>query len=256
MGIVSEAQIGVFILVLARVGGVIVAGPVFGSRQVPAQAKIGLAVMLSLIFTPLLMDRATLVPREFLPFAILAARELLVGLAVGLAVAVIVAGLQMGSRLIGVQMGFGLGGVLDPVSGNDSGVLDTFYMVLATIIFLVANGHHAMIMALARTFELAPFATLEAPAVNPLQVMALVQAVMIVALRVVMPIMAALLIADVGLGLISRAAPQIQILIVGAPIKIGLGLFILAISTPMTTTLMRSVSAGVGNSVTALLGGG
>jgi flagellar biosynthesis protein FliR len=253
--VISEGEIAVFILVLARVGGMLVAAPVLGSRQVPVQSKIGLAVMLSLIFTPLLADRATLIPAGLLPFALLAGRELLVGLAVGLAVSLVVTGMQMGSRLVGVQMGFGLGGVLDPVTGNDSGVLDTFYMVLATLIFLVADGHHAMIMALARTFELAPFATMEAPAVDPLQVMAMIQAVVVVALRVVMPIMAALLLADVGLGLISRAAPQIQVLIVGMPIKIGLGLFVLAISTPMTAMLMRSLSTGVGKSVTTVFGG-
>jgi flagellar biosynthetic protein FliR len=255
MTVFSSTYIAVFGLVLARVGGLLVAAPVFGARQVPAQSKIGLAVMLSLIFTPLQIGRAEAIPPGTVAFGILVGRELLIGLAVGFAVSLIFTGMQVGSHLVGIQMGFGLGGVLNPMSGSDSGVIDGFYTILATVIFFTANGHHAVLAAMARTFELAPVAGTQLPAVNPVQVMTLLQSVLVVALRISMPAIAALLLADVALGLVSRAAPQIHVMIEGAPVKIAVGLILLAASAPTSAMLMDAVFRNIGRSATTLIGG-
>lgn len=255
MTVFSFAYVAVFGLVLARVGGLLVAAPIFGGRQIPAQSKVGLAVMLSLIFTPLQLGRAAAVPPGALAFGFLVGREVLVGLAVGFAVALIFTGLQVGSHLIGIQIGFGLGGVLNPESGADSSVIDGFYSVLATVIFLTANGHHAVLAALARTFELAPVAGTQLPAVNPVQVMALIQSVFVVALRIALPAIGALLLADVAMGLVGRAAPQMQVMVVGAPVKIVVGLTLLAASLPTAAMLMDATFRNIGRTVAALLGG-
>lgn len=251
----SFAYIAVFGLVLARVGGLLVVAPIFGGRQVPAQSKIGLAVVLSLIFTPLQISHAAAIPPGAVAFGFLIGREVLVGLAVGFAVALIFNGVQVGSHLIGIQIGFGLGGVLNPESGADSSVIEGFYSVLATVIFLTANGHHAVLAALARTFELAPVAGSQLPSINPVQVMALIQSVFVIALRIALPAIGALLLADVAMGLVGRAAPQMQVMVVGAPVKIVIGLIMLAASIPTTTMLMDAVFRNIGRSVTALLGG-
>lgn len=175
MGLIPAADTAVFGLVLARVSALLVVAPIFGAQQLPAHSKLGLALVLSLIFTPLQAGRASLILPGDITYAILIGREALIGLSVGFAVALIVTGVQMGSRLVGVQMGFGLGGVLDPNSGADFGVVDAFYSVLATVIFLTANGHHAVLTALARTFDLSPIADAGLSAIDPIQVMALIQ---------------------------------------------------------------------------------
>ena len=255
MGLVPAADTAVFGLVLARVSGLLIVAPIFGAQQLPAHSKLGLALVLSLIFTPLQAGRASLIPPGDITYAILVGREALIGLSVGFAVALIFTGVQMGSRLVGVQMGFGLGGVLDPTSGADSGVLDAFYSVLATVIFLTANGHHAVLTALARTFDLSPIADAGLPAIDPIQVMALIQQVFVIALRIALPVTGALLLADVGLGMIGRAAPQMQVMVVGAPVKVTVGTMLLAASTPITVMLMQAVFRNIGRSVTMLLGG-
>ena len=242
-------------LVLARVGGLFVSAPVFSARQIPNQTKIGLAIVVALVFTPLQMEHARAVPPGALAFGVLAGRELLIGLAMGFAVALIFTGIQMGSQLIGIQMGVGLGGVLNPMSGADSSTIDGFYMVLATLIFLLSNGHHAALASLARTFDLAPVGEATLPLVNPQQVMALVQAVFVVAIRVALPAVAALLLTDVALGLAGRAAPQMQVMVVGMPVKMAVGLAFMAFSTPTSAMLMDAVFRGLGRSVTAPLGG-
>jgi flagellar biosynthesis protein FliR len=255
MTVFSSTYIAVFGLVLARVSGLMVAAPVFGARQVPAQSKIGLAVMVSLVFTPLQTGRIEALPTGTAAFGLLVGRELLIGLAVGFAVSLIFTGIQVGSQLLGVQIGFGFGGLINPSSGADSSALDGFFNVLATVIFLAANGHHAVLVALGRTFELAPVAGSTLPAVNPLQVMALIQSVFVVALRIAMPTLGALLLTDVAMGLIGRAAPQMQIMVIGAPVKIVVGLIFLAVSTPTTAMLMDAAYRNSGASVTRLLGG-
>jgi flagellar biosynthetic protein FliR len=251
----SHLSIVTFGLVLARVGGLFVSAPVFSARQIPNQTKIGLAIVVALVLTPLQMEHARSVPPGMLTFGVLAGRELLIGLAVGFAVALIFTGIQMGSQLIGIQMGVGLGGVLNPMSGADSSTIDGFYMVLATLIFLLSNGHHAALAALARTFDLAPVAEASLPPVNPQQVMALIQAVFVVAIRVALPAIAALLLTDVALGLAGRAAPQMQVMVVGMPVKMAVGLGFMALSTPTSAMLMDAVFRGLGRSVTAPLGG-
>src|SRR5262249_11051226 len=155
-----------------------------------------------------------------------------IGLAVGFAVSLVFTGVQMGSQLVGIQMGFGMGGVLNPMSGVDSSVIGGFSMVLATVIFFTANGHHALLTALVRTFDLAPLGEATVPAVNPVQVMVLFQAIVVVALRIALPAIAALLLTDVALGLVGRAAPQIQVMTEGLPIKIAVGLVMLSASAP------------------------
>jgi flagellar biosynthetic protein FliR len=254
MTVLSSTYIAVFGLVLARAGGLLVAAPVFGTRQIPAQSKIGLAVMLSLVLTPLQIGRAATPPADPVAFGILAGRELLVGLAVGFAAALIFTGIQIGSRLVGIQIGFGFGEVLDPHSGTGSGVIDGFYTVLATVIFLAANGHHAVLAALVHTFQVAPVGG-ALPAVNPTHVMALVQAVFEVALRIVLPTTGALLLADAAMGLVSKAAPQMQVMVTGAPVKVAVGLVMLAASLPTTVMLMQAVFRNLSASIVALLGG-
>ncbi|MFN8557180.1 MAG: flagellar biosynthetic protein FliR [Dehalococcoidia bacterium] len=255
MTVFSSADIAVFALVLARVSGLTIVAPIFGARQAPAQSKIGLAVMVSLILTPLEIGRAAAIPPGAVAIGLLVGRETLVGLAVGFAISLIFTGIQLGSRLIGIQIGFGLGGVINPESGADSSAIDGFYSVLATLIFLTANGHHGVLAALVRTFDLAPLAAAEAPAVNPIQVMALVQSVFMIAIRIALPVIGAMLVADVAIGVAGRAAPQMQIMGSELPLKIVVGLAFLAISMPTTAMLMEAVYRNAGQRIAALLGG-
>ncbi len=250
----SADYIAVFGLVLARVGSLMVTAPIFGGKQVPNQVKAGIAIVLALVFTPLQMKAAPAVPPGLISYGLLAGREALVGLALGFAVGVVFSGIQMGSQLVGVQIGFGLGGVLNPSSGAESNVIDSFYGVLATVIFLAANGHHTVLEALSRTFQIAPIGQAQAPSISPDQVLAMVQEVIVIALRIAMPAVAALLLADVVLGLLGRAAPQMQVMIVGAPVKIAAGLLLLAASTPTTAALMDAVFRGLNHSIGTLLG--
>jgi|SRR5579875_2063819 len=249
----SSVGVAVFGLVLARVSGLIATMPVFGSAQVPRQVKAGIAVVLALIFTPIELAKNPSLPQSYLFYGLLAGRELLIGLALGFATGLIFRGIQMGSSLLGVQIGFTIGGIFNPTSGIEAGVLDSFYAVLAAVIFLTANGHHAVLAALNQTFTAAPLGQLAPPSVSFGQTIAMVQTVFEAALRIILPVMATLLLTDVALGLISRAAPQIQVFFVGSPAKVFAALIMLGASTPAAAALMDAIFRSLNRTIAQLL---
>jgi flagellar biosynthetic protein FliR len=153
-------------------------------------------------------------------------------------------------------MGFGLGAVFDPITGTEFGAFDQFYSILATLVFFSINGHHIVVQALAETTLAIPLGTFDPFALDPGGITALVAGLTVTAVRLAMPVMAALTLTDVGMGIVSRTVPQMQVLIVGAPIKIGVGVLVLGASLPATMTIMNGVfGASLAGSGQALLGG-
>ena len=130
-----------FLLVLARLSAAIVAAPILGARAVPPQTKIGLALLLSLIVVPLQGQQLTAIPTNLFVFVSLVGSEVLVGIALGIGISLVFSAMEMGASLISVQMGFGIGGIFDPLSGAQTGAIEQFYRVFVTLIFFAMNGH-------------------------------------------------------------------------------------------------------------------
>ncbi len=234
----SPLYIQNFALVLTRISTVFVAAPVFGNRAFPAQAKIGLAVFVSLIFLPLQSRELVAVPNGLVGLALALGREAAVGLIVGFSLLLVFIGLEMAAEVLGIQMGFGLGGLLDPISGVSSSVLQQFYIVLVTLAFLTANVHYLLLEGIGRTFEIVPINTFDAAALDMQGMVLLSAAMFVLALRIALPVMAALFLADVALGLVARSFPQLNVLIVGLPLKVFVGLAVLVLSLSATTAII------------------
>ena len=230
-----------FLFVLARLSAAVVAVPIFGARGVPAMTKIGLAVLLSLIVLPLQAAPAGPAPGNLLVFASVLGSEVLVGLAIGVAASLVFHALEMGASLVGVQMGFGLQGVIDPLTGAQSSVIDQFYRLLVTLIFFAINGHYLVIGGLLQTFEVVPPGTADLTLIAGERVTPFFTALFVVALRIAMPVMGALMLTDLAMGLVARTVPQMNVLIVGFPLKIGVGVLVLAASVPLMAAFMGRV---------------
>lgn len=233
-----------FLLVLIRTSALLVSAPLLSQRGIPAWTKIGFAVFFSLVLVPANIDHLPGEPQTLAALVEGVLREALFGLALGLAMQLIFLGMQMGSYLIGVQLGFGLGQVIDPQSGAQFGVLDQFYAVLVALVFFTVNGHHVVIQALSETVVAVPPGTFDPLALTAGGVASLATGLMVTAVRVAMPVVVALFLTDVGMGFVARTAPQTNILISGAPVKIGVGLVVLGASLPATMALMRIVIEG------------
>ena len=230
-----------FLLVLARLSAAIVAIPLFGARGVPPQAKIGLALMLSLIVLPLQQQPLAPISTNLLVFASLMGSEVLVGLAVGIAISLVFHALEMGASLVGVQIGFGFAGIVDPLTSQQTGVMDQFYRVLVTLVFFSVNGHYLVVSGLMQTFEIVPPGTADLTVIAGERVIPFFTSLFTVAIRIALPVMGALMLTDLAMGLVARSVPQMNALIVGMPLKIGVGLIVLAASIPMLTAFMGAV---------------
>lgn len=230
-----------FLMVLARISAAIVAMPLFGARGVPAQAKIGLAVLLSLIVLPLQSTPTMLLPSSLLVVASLIGSEVLVGITIGIAVTIAFHALEMGSTLVGVQMGFGMASVLDPTSGEQIGSLDQFYKLLVTLVFFAVNGHLIVVQGLLNSFDVVPPGTADLSLIAGDRVIPFFASLFVVAIRITLPVVGALLLTDVAMALVGRTVPQMNLLIVGFPVKIGVGLLVLVAALPVLVSFMGAV---------------
>ena len=230
-----------FLLVLGRLTAAFAVMPIFGTRGVPPQATIGLALILSLVVLPLQQPPPVPVPTDLLPFAAQLGSEVIVGLALGTAVLMVFQALEMGASLVGVQMGFGMAGVVDPMTGAQSGVMEQLYRLIAALVFFAVQGHLLVVSSLVDSFALVPPGTADLSLIAGDRAALFFAELFAVAVRIALPVAAALLLAEVALGLVARTVPQMNILIVGFPAKIAVGLVVIVIALPAMTSFMSVV---------------
>ena len=219
-----------YLVVLMRVASFLFALPIFGPG-VPALAKLGLAGGITLILAPAVAGTA--IPEELGRFAALAVEEVAVGLALGLAVTTILSAVHLAGQLIDIPIGFGMVNVIDPQTGMQVPVVAQFKFALSMLVLFTVNGHHALLAALGQSLVVLPpgFAALR-PEAAGVGVDAF-GAMFLLAARISLPIVAALFIADVVLGIVARAVPQINVFFVGIPLKIGVGVLLMILVLPV-----------------------
>src|SRR5438045_2165199 len=146
----------VFLLVFFRITGVMMLAPVFGSAMAPAPVKIFLSVVLSLLFFPLVQSKGAPVAIEGTVLALAVAWELAVGLLIGFASAMLFAGVQLGGHLIDQELGILQANMLDPLLNEQISIMGQFKVLLATLVYLLINGHHLLIGAVSDSFRAVP----------------------------------------------------------------------------------------------------
>lgn len=241
---VSPEWSATFLLVLARISAAVVVLPLFGARAVPPQAKIGLALMLSLVVLPLQSTPLVAPPVALLPFAAAVGSEVLVGITMGLAIALLFYAMEMAGSLVGVQMGFDMGAVIDPITGVRSGAMAQFYRMLAMLIFFAVNAHHLVLSGLHRSFSVVPPGSADLSLIAGDRAAPFLSALVVLAVRVALPVAGTLMLTDLAMALAARMVPQMPVLIVGFPIKIGVGIFVMALSVPLAAAFMAGVFRG------------
>lgn len=251
MGLAQFLQwnVSLFLLLLSRWAGMIMLAPVFGSRGVPGIVKLGLAFSLSIIIYPMIQVSGPQIPDSLLLYAALVIKEVLVGLVIGFVIYALTAALQGAGQLIDMQMGFTMGNMIDPVYGMQSPMMGNFQLILATMLLLATNAHHYLIAAMVKSYAYIP--------VNPTALpqgidffVNLITAVFSLSIQLSLPVVGALLITDIGVGLLSRAVPQLNIFTVVFPVKIIFGFIILFLAIPF---FGESVSSLFNTSMTWVL---
>jgi flagellar biosynthetic protein FliR len=219
-------QFYLFVLVLTRVSGLLLTAPIFGPRSVPMRVRAFLAIGLSLIITPLQIGVEHVEPGNLVDLLVLMGREALLGLSLGLAVLILFTGLQVTGHVIGQISGMSLADVYDPTFESEVSVFAQLLDLVALAVFLVIGGQRQVLSALLDTFRARPVGTLDFPAHLVDTLVGLMSESFVVALRAAAPIMVALLMSVLILGLISRTLPQLNVMAVGFSLN---GLIMLAV---------------------------
>ncbi|MEW6523394.1 MAG: flagellar biosynthetic protein FliR [Bacillota bacterium] len=227
-------------LVSMRVLGLLATGPVWSSRYLPWPVRALLAaytgVALGGVVSPVYPGTGPVL-------LVVAARELCTGLALGYVAGLVFAAVQVAGHLVDMEMGFGIVNVLDPNLGQPTPVVGTFLYLLAMLLFLVFDGHHLLLVALADSFRVIPLNAGSWGAATTQAVVVATGEVFWVALRIALPVVGALFVGTVALGVVAQSVPQLNIFVVGLPAKIGGGLLLLAVSVPAYALLVRALTS-------------
>jgi flagellar biosynthetic protein FliR len=226
-------------LVLARVSVFLFLFPIFSSSAFPNQLKIGLALVLALLFYTVVPVDPARFPRDILTFGLMLGAEILVGFTLGLCLRIFFAGVQMAGELIGFQVGFSMINVMDPQSGENVSIMDQIGYWVCLIIFLVLNGHHIIIMSMIDSFELVPVGGFVMHAAIPPRVMDVAAGLFVDAVKMSAPVIAVLTFVNTGFGLVAKFSPQTNVMIVAFPVKIVVGLIFFAMTLPIIAIVTR-----------------
>jgi flagellar biosynthetic protein FliR len=226
-----------FMLVLSRVAGIFAALPVFGGRRLPTRIKAITVFMITLVCFPTLSVAVPPMPSDAFSLALLAFSEVMIGLTLAFITQIIFAAVEFSGQIIGMQMGLTISSILDPSQGTQTQIMSVVQSLFATLMFLSLNIHHLFIRAIMDSFKVIPLGGwhLSGELVNFL-VMRTAD-IFIIGIRLAAPVMVALLLATVALGIMARAFPQMNIFMISMPLNIGLGLIVLG----MTLTIFFHV---------------
>lgn len=241
----SAEHVETFILILLRVSAIVVTIPVISDRSVPARYKAALSILISLIVFPLITSKMPVQAGYAVPVLIYGmAGEVMIGLIIGFAARMIFVGIQMAGDMIGFQMGFSIANVIDPMTSEQVSIITELQYLLAMLVFLAVDAHHIFFSAIIQSYSV----------INPLAfhfsgslmqfIIDFSKEMFLIAVKLVAPIMAVMLFTNVGLGIVARTVPQINVFIVGMPLQIAIGLIFLGLTAPVFVKLTQGFFLG------------
>lgn len=245
------------ILTMLRVSIIMFMLPIFSTNNIPAAVKGAATIVFTLGVWPHLALSGAHMPAHPFDFALMILGEIFIGLVLSMAINFLFLGIQSGGELLGFQMGFTMINFADPLTGNNTGITAFFIWMASLLTFLALNGHLYMIKGFAASFRIIPPGALFIGDNILWNVLDLSSQLFILALKIAAPVMVALFMVEVALGLVARTSPQVHIMEFGFPIKIGVGFFFVGLllyimarqieefivgMDPMMENLMRSMS--------------
>lgn len=229
----NENQLYYGLLLFLRVTGLFILSPVFGRRNLPNMAKAGLALLLSYIFIHTYPAPAgSVFPGNAGNYALLCVKELSIGLIMGYLTTVFFDVATMAGQLMDVQIGFGMAQIYDPQTQNQVSLVSSLLNYALLLLFFLANGHHALIRILGFTFEKIPVGQVLLGQDLALMVAQAVGLAFSMAVTVALPIVAAELVLEVVLAILTRSVPQLNVFVVGISVKLVAGLLALVLFIP------------------------
>ncbi len=226
----SAREVILFALVISRVAGMFAALPVFGGRRLPLRIRVFAVMAVTMSCYPILVLTPPEMPGDTITLGMLALREAMVGVALSFVTQILFSAVEYSGQIIGMQMGFTISSIIDPANGNQTQVISVMQSLLATLMFLSLNIHHLFIRTIIDSFRIIPMGVWH---LNGAVISFLTRAttdVFIIGVRLAAPVMVALLLTSVTLGIMARAFPQMNVFMISFPLNIGIGFIVLGMT--------------------------
>lgn len=237
----GEAEILSFVLVVVRIGSFWMSWPIFSGTNVPSPIKILTVLAISICLFPVLPKSPQVLNFDS-PLIYYTIKEVILGVCMGYLCRLFYFALGMAGQLVGTTIGFAQGSMYNPALGTQSTSIEQFYTILGTLFFLMINGHHYLLGALAQSFEIVPITTVQ---LNPeifrhsgLGLMKFFE----IAFQISAPIVATIFFVNFGMGVLGRAVPQLNVLVTSFPVNVLVGLIVMIVCIPLFVDQMHGVA--------------
>ena len=243
----------VFLLLTIRIGAIVLSLPLLSSRNIPAQLKVLLILMLSVALYPHVPIQQVVIPQRLGHLALVVGSEMLIGLSIGFVAQILFAGIQLGGEIMSQQMGLNIATIFDPHHAQQVSLVAHFQDVLAMLLFLSGSAHHWFIIAMAESLQSIPLAGVSTSgAVLPV-LLTLLSKACVIAIQLAAPVSIALLLATLALGMMARLVPQLNVFILSFPATLGLGLIMLALALPLVIAGIQLAFGQLGNDLVQVI---
>lgn len=232
--------IAAFLWPLTRILGLIATAPLFGNLAIPARVKLGLGIMLSIVVAPAVPALPAADPMSFAGLLIVL-QQLVIGLAMGFAMRIVFAAVEMAGEICGLTMGFGFATFFDPQTRARSSALSQFLALLTLMLFLALNVHLMMLSTLVESFITIPIAAQPTGTAGFRQLADWGGLIFSSGVQLALPVIAALLITNIALGILTRAAPQLNLFGIGFPVTLAAGFLVIALVLPYLAVPMQKL---------------
>lgn len=226
------AWVGSLLWPFLRIGAMLVAAPLFGAGMVTVRVRLALAFLLALVVAPLIPVPPAVEPLSLAGLTI-SAQQVLIGLTIGFVLQMVFSAMTQAGETIALSMGLGFASMMDPQQGVQVPVVSTYFVIMSTLIFLALNGHVALIELTLLSFHSLPIAVDGIVRADLWALASWGSTMFVFGLLVALPAVASMLLVNLSMGVITRAAPQLNIFAVGFPMMILLGFVLMLLTLPV-----------------------
>ena len=230
-----------FVLILGRVSAFFAVLPVYGTKGLPMRVRAGLALVLSGVFAAVLPMPAGVLSESWLANGLVLTREILTGIALGLAVALVFAAIRVTGEIIHIQMGTGEAEIMDPLTGEQPQSLGMLFEMAVLVMFLISGGDLLLLKMVQRSYEVFPIGHPASAAVMAQAVLEAGTVMLVFGLKLAAPLMGAFLLLAVLLAVIARAMPEMNVLMESLPLRVGLGFIMAAAMVPLLNAFTQDL---------------
>jgi flagellar biosynthetic protein FliR len=227
-----------YVLVVFRLAGLTLYGPLFGSTRIPKQIRVLLLLVLAAGIAPSVPTPS--IPENPWSLALGIGGEIAFGLAMGMVLSFTFVAVQWAGEIIGQQMGFNLGEVFDPQFGGRTSVVGDLYFMLTLVIFLMAHGATMMIAGIVQSFRALPLLSVSVDQNMLLLLLDLFHAATILAVQVAAPVLITMIVVDLVLGLIGRVMPQMNVMSAALSVRAWIGIVVLLVGLPQCVAMLSN----------------